>query len=38
MLRAEHLAKYIRESDMTVTVAMQRVGWRSSSHAIRLFR
>lgn len=38
MLRAEHLAKYLRESDMTVTVAMQRVGWRARSHSIRLFR
>lgn len=28
MFRAEDLAKYLRETDMTVTAAMQRVGWR----------
>lgn len=38
MLRAEHLAKYLRDTDMTVTAAMQRVGWHSRSHATRLFR
>lgn len=38
MLRAEHLAKYLRETDLTVTAAMQRVGWHSRSHATRLFR
>lgn len=38
MLRAEQLAKYLRESDLTVTAAMQRVGWHSRSHATRLFR
>lgn len=39
MIRAEHLAKDLRETDMTVTAAMQRVGWRSRSHATpRLFR
>ena len=38
MLRAEHLAKYLRETDLTVTTAMQRVGWHSRSHATRLFR
>lgn len=38
MIRAEHLAKYLRETDLTVTAAMQRVGWHSRSHATRLFR
>lgn len=38
MLRAEHLAKYLRETELTVTAAMQRVGWHSRSHATRLFR
>lgn len=37
MLRAEQLAKYPRESDLTVTAAMQRVGWHSRSHATKLF-
>ncbi len=38
MIRAEHLAKYLRETDLTVSAAMQRVGWHSRSHASRLFR
>lgn len=38
MIRIECLAKYLRETDLTVTAAMQRVGWRSRSHASRLFR
>ena len=38
MIRAEHLAKLLRETDLTVTAAMQRVGWHSRSHATRLFR
>ena len=38
MLRAEHLAKYLRETDLTVAAAMLRVGWHSRSHATRLFR
>ena len=38
MVRAEYLAKYLRETDLTVTAAMQRVGWHSRSHATRLFR
>lgn len=38
MIRAEHLAKYLRETDLTVTAAIQRVGWHSRSHASRLFR
>lgn len=38
MLRAEHVAKLLRETDLTVTAAMQRAGWHSRSHATRLFR
>ncbi len=38
MIRAEQLAKLLRETDLTVTAAMQQVGWRSRSHASRLFR
>ena len=38
MLRAEQLAKYLRETDLTVTTAMHKVGWHSRSHATRLFR
>lgn len=38
MLRAERLAGYLRETDLTVTAAMQRVGWHSRSHGTRLFR
>lgn len=38
MVRAERLAKLLRETDLTVTAAMQRVGWHSRSHATRLFR
>lgn len=38
MIRAEYLAKYLRETDMTVNAAMERVGWHSRSHASRLFR
>ena len=38
MIRADYLAKLLRETDLTVTAAMQRVGWRSRSHGTRLFR
>ncbi|WP_420733694.1 helix-turn-helix transcriptional regulator [Brevibacterium luteolum] len=38
MIRAECLAKLLRETDLTVGAAMQRVGWHSRSHATRLFR
>lgn len=37
MIRAEHLARYLRETNLTVTAAMQRVGWHSRSHATKLF-
>jgi len=38
MVRAERLARYLRETDLTVTDAMRRVGWHSRSHATDLFR
>lgn len=31
MFRAGHIAKYLRMTDMTVTAAMQLVGWRYSA-------
>jgi len=37
MIRAEHLAKYLRETNLTVAAAMHQVGWHSRSHATRLF-
>ncbi|UNX55485.1 helix-turn-helix transcriptional regulator [Georgenia sp. TF02-10] len=37
-LRAEHLARLLRETDLPVEVAMGAVGWRSRGHAARLFR
>lgn len=38
MIRAERMAQYLRETDVLVTEAMRRVGWRSRSHATSLFR
>lgn len=38
MIRAEHLAKYLRETNLTVAAAMHQAGWHSRSHATRLFR
>lgn len=38
MVRAENLARYLRETEMPVAEAMQRVGWHSRSHATELFR
>lgn len=38
MVRAEQLAKYLRETDLPVATAMQKVGWHSRSHATELFR
>jgi AraC-like DNA-binding protein len=38
MIRAKHLAKYLRETDLPVTTAMHRVSWHSRSHATQLFR
>nr|WP_277925285.1 AraC family transcriptional regulator [Sediminivirga luteola] len=37
-LRAEHLARLLRETDLPVEVAMREVGWHSRGHAARLFR
>lgn len=38
MVRAEQLAKYLRETDLPVATARQKVGWHSRSHATELFR
>lgn len=37
-LRAEHLARLLRETDMPIEVAMREAGWQSRGHAARLFR
>lgn len=37
-LRAEHLARLLRETDLPIEAAMREVGWRSRGHAARLFR
>lgn len=37
-LRAEHLARLLRETDLPVEQAMAQVGWHSRGHAARLFR
>lgn len=38
MVRAELLARYLRESDLPIAVAIGKVGWHSRSHATELFR
>ena len=38
MLRAEHLAKSLRETDLPIETAMREVGWRSRGHAAQQFR
>lgn len=37
-LRAEHLSRLLRETDLPIEVAMREVGWHSRGHAARLFR
>lgn len=37
-LRAEHLARLLRETDLPIEAAMEEVGWHSRGHAARLFR
>lgn len=37
-LRAEHLARLLRETDLSIEQAMAEVGWHSRGHAARLFR
>lgn len=37
-LRAEHLARLLRETDLPIEQAMAKVGWHSRGHAARLFR
>nr|WP_232532766.1 AraC family transcriptional regulator [Nesterenkonia alkaliphila] len=38
MLRAERMARLLRETDLTVEQAAREVGWSSRNHAARLFR
>lgn len=38
VLRVEELARLLRESDLLLEDAIERVGWRSMSYAIRVFR
>ena len=37
-LRAERLARLLRETDLPIEAAMREVGWHSRGHAARLFR
>ena len=37
-VRAEHLARPLRETDLPIEAAMREVGWRSRGHAARMFR
>lgn len=37
-VRAEHLARLLRDTNLPVEQAMAEVGWRSRGHAARLFR
>lgn len=37
-LRAERLARLLRETDLPVEAAMRQVGWHSRGHAARMFR
>lgn len=37
-LRAERLARLLRDTDLPIEVAMGEVGWHSRGHAARLFR
>ncbi|WP_147106565.1 helix-turn-helix transcriptional regulator [Nesterenkonia populi] len=38
MLRAEGLARLLRETDLPIEVAMRKVGWNTRGHAARFFR
>lgn len=37
-VRAEHLARLLRETELPIETAMRDVGWHSRGHAARLFR
>lgn len=37
-IRAEQLARLLRETDMPIEEAMRQVGWHSRGHAARMFR
>lgn len=38
VLRAQELARLLRETDLPIAAAMRQVGWKSRGHAARLFR
>lgn len=38
MIRAENMARLLRDTDLTVEQAAREVGWSSRNHAARLFR
>lgn len=38
MIRAEELAKLLRDTDLPIEAAMRQVGWHSRGHAAQLFR
>ena len=38
MIRAEELAKLLRDTDVPIEAAMRQVGWHSRGHAAQLFR
>ncbi|WGP07831.1 helix-turn-helix transcriptional regulator [Bacillus subtilis] len=37
-IRAQHLARLLRETDLPIEEVMRMVGWRSRGHAARIFR
>lgn len=37
-IRAERMAKYLRETDLPVETVLRLVGWHSRAHAARIFR
>ncbi len=38
IIRAEELAKLLRDTDLPIEAAMRQVGWQSRGHAAQLFR
>ena len=38
MIRAEELARLLRDTDLPIESAMRQVGWHSRGHAAQLFR
>lgn len=37
-VRAEHLARLLRDTNLPIEPAMRQVGWHSRGHAARVFR